>query len=717
MRTNHALALVGLSGLLICLPDLSAQTRPYTGFVYPAGGRQGTTFAVKAGGQGLGPVTGIEVTGGGVTARVVECYKRIGPQEITLLRDQLKILKDQSKPKAEPAALKQPAPGAAKQAPKANKANEEMIRRIEKRIEEYCNRPASNALADLVFLEVTIAADAAPGRRELRLVTPSGISNPLAFQVGQFPETTRKPMLTAPFQVLGKEELSLRKRPEEEVVVKVAPPCTMNGQIASGEVNRYRFAARKGQRLVVSALARELIPFLADAVPGWFQPVLALYDASGREIAYQDDFRFKPDPVILFEVPADGEYVVAISDAIHRGREDFIYRITLGEIPYLTGIFPLGGKAGAPAAVATKGWNLQGAEVLAPLPASGPGLFTVRAKAGGRLSNPLPFELDTLPEITESESADPDKPAQAVTLPVIVNGRIGTPGDFDVFEFSGKKDQAVAVQVSARRLDSPLDSVIRVTGPDGSVIALNDDYEDLAGGANTHHADSYALLTLPKDGAYRVHLGDTVRAGGDEYAYRLRISPARPDFELRVVPSSLTIRAKSSASLAVHVARRDGYRGPVKLELTGLPPGLTAAASTIPPDKTTTKISVKAAPEAAGRSFDLRIEGSAEIGGQTVRHAAVPTEDRMQAFLWRHLVPAANLRALVVDPDTKPDAGRPLPPPDPGTLAALAGKPDAPKFTESQIASRTRQVDQLFQEGLLTEKFVAQRLAECQVGK
>ncbi|MCB1205703.1 MAG: hypothetical protein KDN18_15680, partial [Verrucomicrobiae bacterium] len=567
MKTAHAIALLGLSGFLACLPDLSAQTRPYTGFVYPAGGRQGTTFAVKAGGQGLGPVTGIEVTGGGVTARVVECYKRIGPQEISLLRDQLKILKDEAKPQAEPAALKQPSPGGGKEPAKANEA---MIRRIEKRIEEYCNRPASNALADLVFLEVTIAKDAAPGRRELRLVTPSGISNPLAFHVGQFPETTRKPMLTAPYQVLGKEELSLRQRPEEEVEVKVAAPCTMNGQIASGEVNRYRFAARKGQRLVVSALARELIPFLADAVPGWFQPVLALYDASDREIAYQDDFRFKPDPVILFEVPTDGEYVVAISDAIHRGREDFIYRITLGEIPYLTGIFPLGGKAGTPSPVASKGWNLQGAEVLAPPPGAGPGLFSIRAKAGGRLSNPLPFERDTLPEISETEPSDPNKPAQTVTLPVIVNGRIGVPGDLDVFEFSGKKDQAVAVQVSARRLDSPLDSVIRVTGPDGALIALNDDYEDLAGGANTHHADSYALVTLPKDGAYRVHLGDTVRAGGDEYAYRLRIGPARPDFELRVVPSSLTIRAKSSASLAVHVARRDGYRGPVKLELTGL---------------------------------------------------------------------------------------------------------------------------------------------------
>lgn len=87
----------------------------------------------------------------------------------------------------------------------------------------------------------------------------------------------------------------------------------------------------------------------------------------------------------------------------------------------------------------------------------------------------------------------------------------------------------------------------------------------------------------------------------------------------------------------------------------------------------------------------------------------------MQAFLWRHLVPASNLRALVIDSDAKRPAGRPLPPPCPETLAALAAKKDAPKFTPGQVASRTRQVDQLFQEGLLTEDFVAKRLAECQV--
>ena len=44
-----------------------------------------------------------------------------------------------------------------------------------------------------------------------------------------------------------------------------------------------------GQRLVFALSARELIPYLPDAVPGWFQAVLALYDAKGNEIEFVDD--------------------------------------------------------------------------------------------------------------------------------------------------------------------------------------------------------------------------------------------------------------------------------------------------------------------------------------------------------------------------------------------------------------------------------------------
>ena len=63
-----------------------------------------------------------------------------------------------------------------------------------------------------------------------------------------------------------------------------------------------------------------------------FKEVVAKVADPDKEVAYDDDYRFKPDPVILFEVPRDGAYVFAITDAIYRGREDFVYRISIGEL-------------------------------------------------------------------------------------------------------------------------------------------------------------------------------------------------------------------------------------------------------------------------------------------------------------------------------------------------------------------------------------------------
>ncbi len=70
--------------------------------------------------------------------------------------------------------------------------------------------------------------------------------------------------------------------------------------------------------------------------------MLTLYDAKGREVGYADDYTFHPDPVLSCRIPEDGEYTLEIRDAIYRGRADFVYRIAVGELPYVTGIFPLG---------------------------------------------------------------------------------------------------------------------------------------------------------------------------------------------------------------------------------------------------------------------------------------------------------------------------------------------------------------------------------------
>ena len=75
-------------------------------------------------------------------------------------------------------------------------------------------------------------------------------------------------------------------------------------------------------------------------------------------LAYDERYHFRPDPVVHFEVPQDGDYIVEIHDSIFRGREDFVYRLTIGELPFVTGIFPLGGRLGEKTTVALTGWNL-----------------------------------------------------------------------------------------------------------------------------------------------------------------------------------------------------------------------------------------------------------------------------------------------------------------------------------------------------------------------
>jgi len=710
------LPILGLAGLLATASSAPGQATAYIGFVYPAGGQQGTTFRVKLGGQRLDGVTGAIVTGTGVSAKLAHYYRKLSNQEMTLLREQLKELK--------PGAAKQGAAkqGAARQGKKVkqDEATLELIARIEKRIAEWVNRPACASLSSIAIVEVTIAPDAEPGSRELRLVTPRGVSNPLVFHVGQVPEVARKPMLTCPLQVLGKEHLGLRKRPADEVEDRITVPCTMNGQIASGEVNRYRFEAHQGQRLVISVHARQLIPYIADAVPGWFQPVLTLCDADGKEVAYNDDFRQKPDPTLYYEVSKDGEYVLTINDAIYRGREDFVYRITIGEVPFVTSIFPLGGRVGDPGTVEMNGWNLENAVLTPPSENAGPGIHRITAKKEGFVSNSMPFALDTLPECFDKESNNDPPHAQQVKLPIIINGRMDQPDDWDVFQVEGRAGDSIVAEVTARRLDSPLDSMLKFTDAAGRLLAMNDDHEDPGSGLNTHHADSYLAVELPADGTYYVHLGDTARNGGEAYAYRLRISAPQGDFALRVVPSRGSFRSKTGAAESVYVIRKDGFTGPIKLRLKDPPPGFKSWAVTLPADKEMVRFGMKTDLIATKQPVNLVVEGRAMIHQREVIHEAVPAEDRMQAFLWRHLVPAKELKVMVYDPSYQPPPKRVPPVRAPSAVEknsqGASADPAAakPQFTKRQVAGRLRQLKALYEEWLLTDDFYGRKVAECE---
>ncbi len=667
----------------------------YIGFVYPAGGRQGTTVHSTIGGQAIEYAREIVVSGEGVTGRVLEYNKRMNPQEVQLLREQLAELRR--------------LPPERQAEPKFTN----LIVRLTKFIDEWTDLPQCDSIANLVIAEFVIASNAVPGPREVRVIGDRGPSNPLVFMVSEVPEYGAPPMPTCRRAILGKEGESLRRRrkaaaggdmmammmggggvgdepsasdlDDDEMVVEL--PCVVNGQIGPGTIDRFCFTARKGQRLVVAAQARDLVPYIADAVPGWFQAVVAVFDASGREILYNDDYRFRPDPVLFWEVPADGTYRLAVHDAIFRGREDFVYRVTIGEVPFVTSVFPPGANRNARPKLRIDGWNLSQTEWEFPLQDPEPGVHMITFRGrGGLTSNRIPFLVDELPDVAEQEPNDSFRHPQAVSLPAGINGRIERPVDVDVYAFEGVASNRVVIEVWARRLDSPLDSYVKLTDTAGATIAVADDWEDLASGLHTHHADSYLNTLLPSNGTYLVHIRDTQHRGGPEYTYRLRISPPRPDFVLRAEPSRVVFRGSATAALNVHILRKDGFEGRVDLQLKDPPEGYSLQPASLTGTQTTARVTLRTTHVGTNSPVRLHIVGVATNGGQVLVRPAVPAEDRMQAFFWRHLVPAQELLAMVMIPPPPP---KPPEPPKPATTAAPPARtqPSVPAPTNAPAKS------------------------------
>lgn len=630
-RSSIPASLVMLLWWLAFAVSATAQvpTPPHIGYVYPAGGKQGSTFLVHVGGQYLSRTDSVLVSGQGFEARIVDYHRPLTQKEFNDLREKQRVLLEKRRTK------------------KADwtPAQEKELEEIRKKLMNPPNRQGNPAIAEVVTLEVILSPNAQTGERELRLHTPTGLSNPMVFCVGQLKEFGDAPAKTEPSRQGAREGRSTR--PPANMIVEL--PATINGQIMPGEVDRYRFKAKQGQRLVIAVNARSLIPYIADAVPGWFQATLALFDEKGREVAYDDDYRHNPDPVLYYEIPKDGEYSIQIKDSIFRGREDFVYRISIGEIPFITSIYPLGCQLGSKSIVEVKGWNLPVSKATIDTKDRRPGSFLLALPKNGISSNQVAFVMETLPETNDAETNDSLDKSQKIDLPRIVNGRIDRSGDVDIFSFIGKEGETIVVEVFARRLNSPLDSLVKVTDMSGKIIGTNDDHEDKGSGLTTHHADSRILFKVPSSGAYFVHILDAQHQGGTEYAYRIRISHPQPDFELRVTPASINLPPGVNVPITVFALRKDGFDGDIHLSLRESNRGIYLSGARIPAGQDKVRLTLTTLPNARGETMNLTLEGRAQIGGQQIGKVAVPADDQMQAFFYRHLVVCKELKAEIID--------------------------------------------------------------------
>jgi len=441
-------------------------------------------------------------------------------------------------------------------------------------------------------LKLTIAKDAPRGPRELRLVTPAGVTAPLVVLIDDLPPA---------------QEKEPNDRPDQATPVTL--PATIAGHIqAPLDVDHFRFHAIAGQRLIFDVQAYRTGSKLDSS--------LTLFDAAGRELAHDEDTNGL-DSLIDYTAKSDGDYLLRIQDLRYQGGDGYAYRIRAGNFPYLDATFPLGARRGGQVPVQLIGRNLDpsSSTLVLNLPPDAPtGTRDISVATPRGTSNPRPFEVGDLPEMTEAEPNDSPAVANAVTAPVVINGRINHPGDVDSFRFRAAGPEPLVCEIEAQRYGSPIDALLTLTDVEGNVLQRNDD---------TASADARVeIKDAARDKEYVVSVTDLLGRGGDNFVYRLTIKPlgASADFEVAFQPDNPRVSRGGNTKLWCIVTRKGALAGDVNITLTGLPQGVTAAPVVDKGQPSSGIFALSAAPDAPLGMTPLSLVATAKAGDKTITH-------------------------------------------------------------------------------------------------
>jgi hypothetical protein len=310
-------------GLMLCLGmAVSAQVTdpsPKLEYLLPAGGQRGQSLEVLVCGQNLNRITDVVFDNPQISGEFIHFFEDMRP--------------DQEKGRQTRAALMKALPLIRRGEAVPNDLIEQMsdqpqlvaikegsptmldVRRVQyEYLFERVRSAPNRSLSSFSLLKVNIPETVKPGLYDMRVKTAGGVSRPLPFHVSDLPE------------ILEAEPCTEDNRPVDP---PFDLPLCINGQIVEGDIDIYPFRAEAGRELELKVMARELKPFIADAVPGWFEAVLTVYGPDGKELGCSDCTQFRPDPSLRMTLPETGVYTVSVRDSIWRGRIDFVYRLLI----------------------------------------------------------------------------------------------------------------------------------------------------------------------------------------------------------------------------------------------------------------------------------------------------------------------------------------------------------------------------------------------------
>ena len=420
-------------------------------------------------------------------------------------------------------------------------------------------------------LEFDVSPGAPPGPHYFRVVSPRGASNILLFRVGDQPH------------ILEREP---NTRLEEAQSVPI--PVTINGRLDfDGDFDFFRFhIARAGESWIFD---------LRSARNGnGLDPALILLDSKGRKLAHSEDV-FIWDPFLAYTFTAPGDYYAVIQPTHVRLDPNFAYQLDIRTAPHLETVSPIGMRPGETMEAMLFGVGLTGSaklqfdasgfsgEVLemrgatarvkihAPESAA-EGPHTITLLTPGGASNPAQFLVDSTPRHPGGEQ---------LRIPTAITGtaRYRQP---ERYSFDVKENDQLVFEVRAHRFGSPVDSILRILDEKGKEIAVNDD-ATFAG--VQFNKDSRIEHTFKKAGRYQVEIRNLWKTTGEDFPYELVVHAPKPEADLLLGTDHPYLYPGETGKLKLTLDRRDGFDGPVLVELTGLPAGVTAEPLEIPAGK------------------------------------------------------------------------------------------------------------------------------------
>jgi hypothetical protein len=453
-------------------------------------------------------------------------------------------------------------------------------------------------------LRFTAAADAVPGPRDFRVITPQGAST-----VGQL-VVVRDPITreTGDNNTAAKAQM-------------ISLPATVCGAIEAAEdVDCFKFKLDQPTALtfcVRSQLLENRIHDLQEHV----DPIITLRGATGSTLATNDNY-YAGDPLLHYQFDQPGEYVLEIRDVRYKGNPEWVYAIEANSRPFVTQVVPLSVAPGVESKLSLVGFNLPAdATGTLTIPASAPpGLRWVGPIVGGQPVNavavyvaasPVVIKAAVEPAPTTGQGGGASAAAptgQPIAVPSIVAGRIEKPADADRFTFEAKAGQQLTFEVIARRAQSELDCYLRILNDKGAAVSEAD---DLTSGRVMHQDSLIENWTAPADGKYTAEVRDLHQRGGPQYTYALSVTPSQPYYTLEVDTDKTLLAPGVKAPFYVKVVRKNGFAGEVQLAVDGLPAGVTAVCGKILAGGADGCIILEAAPDAPVGAANLRITGTA----------------------------------------------------------------------------------------------------------